>query len=270
MTLIPADRAFRHLRRQIRVFAETLDDASPAGIPANVHHRRKGPVNAFGAAFGRGDPRGFLRTRGVERGRLRQRNRRDGVMPVDDVASENQRNSEPAFLDGRLLTAVQECDVDPRRREISGKRGRAQNEGAETAGAHLFNRAFLIRERADNLHDGLTDFFFNCHAGEQVFRAFRRGKSRILIRKHVQTPFDANAFQSPHTNTLSPQKNQAVLRIFECGKHGGRKISVNHFFFKTDLNSSGSRSANCGCLQRRILQPVFVNFDQSHLSANCG
>ena len=40
--LIPADRAFRHLRRQIRVFADTLDDASERGsrqisiIGANV------------------------------------------------------------------------------------------------------------------------------------------------------------------------------------------------------------------------------------------
>ena len=148
-----------------------------------------------------------------------------GVVTVDDVASENQRNSEPAFLDGRLLTAVQEWDVDPRRREISGKRGRAQNEGAETAGAHLFNRAFLIRERADDLHDGLTDFFFNSHAGEQVFRAFRRGKSRILIWEHVQTPFDANAFQFSHTNTLSPRKNQAFSAFLRAENAANGKFS---------------------------------------------
>src|ERR1044071_6565407 len=42
-------------RAEERFFARAFDNASPARVAGDVHHRREGPVNADGAGFASGD-----------------------------------------------------------------------------------------------------------------------------------------------------------------------------------------------------------------------
>ncbi len=89
-------KALYHGRREqavhVRILAGGFHNASPACIPHQIHHGRKGNVQAAHSCLtgsGRGAFPGQLRVKG---GALRQRCRENGLQTVNDIHHEQQRN----------------------------------------------------------------------------------------------------------------------------------------------------------------------------------
>ncbi len=87
----------RECAAEARVFAETLGDASPARVASDIDHRREGPADAFRGRLARRVPGGLLDKFRVPSRCLGQWNRENCFISVDDVASEQQRNAQPAL-----------------------------------------------------------------------------------------------------------------------------------------------------------------------------
>ena len=92
VSLIPFRHRFRKLAVQVDIFPCGLHDPSPAGVPHQVRHRRKRDVKACGRRFTRSHLRTFSGELRQEGRPLRQRNRINRAIPVDDIQHENQRN----------------------------------------------------------------------------------------------------------------------------------------------------------------------------------
>ncbi len=112
LTLEPFDRRRCEHAGQVRVFAEALGDAPPAGIARDVDHRREGPVDPGGGGFQRRHPGAAPHQIGVEGRRQSQRNGQHRLEAVDDVAADQQRDAEPALLHRDALHLVDDVDVD--------------------------------------------------------------------------------------------------------------------------------------------------------------
>ncbi len=97
----------RHGCAQAGIFAGALDDAAPAGIPGDVEHRAKGPVQT-----GRTRLLGCHRLGPFDERRIPgrchgQRHGEDRAIAVDDVQGKQQRDPGRAFFHGDFLQNVE-------------------------------------------------------------------------------------------------------------------------------------------------------------------
>ena len=107
-----AHLGLRDARVEPGVFAWALRSAAPAGIARHVEHRRESHRQTFGRAFARGLARRALPEGFVEDARLRERDRKERAMAVDDVQADQQRNAKPRILDGQSLHLVRGPGTD--------------------------------------------------------------------------------------------------------------------------------------------------------------
>jgi hypothetical protein len=97
---------------EVRILAETLRDAPPAWIPANVEHRRKGPVHAACCRFLRRHPARPHDQIGIPGRRLPEWDRHHRLEAMNDIAADQQGNAEATLLDGETLQLVDDPGVD--------------------------------------------------------------------------------------------------------------------------------------------------------------
>ena len=96
-----------HGRTQAGVFAGALHDAAPTGIPGDVQHRAKCPVQACGPRFlGRHGLGSFCHRRIPRRGHG-QRYGENRPVAVDHIQGKEQRDLRWALFDGDLLERVE-------------------------------------------------------------------------------------------------------------------------------------------------------------------
>ena len=88
------------------ILARAFTDAPPARILRDVHHRCKGPLDSVCRRFPGGHPRRAFPQRRFEGAALRQRNRCDRPVSVNDITADQQRNSQPRLLHGDLLNMM--------------------------------------------------------------------------------------------------------------------------------------------------------------------
>ncbi len=96
----------RHDRAQIGVFARAFDDAAPAGIAGDVHHRREGPSDAGRPRFSGRDAGGPFDGHGIPTARFRKRHGEDRPIAVQDIEAEKKRDLQSRLLDGDPLQFV--------------------------------------------------------------------------------------------------------------------------------------------------------------------
>ena len=140
--------------RQIGVFAQALGYAAPTGIARDVEHGGKGPGDALFTRFGSCHVGTGLDHLRVERGSQSQRNGQYGLVAVNDVAPDDEGDTQPRLLDGRLLYLVNQFRVYVEHRTY-------------LAGPYFgFDRIQRLVE-TELVH--LTYFLFERHFSQQVF-----------------------------------------------------------------------------------------------------
>ena len=95
-----------HLRGHPGILARAFDNASPARVARHVEHRRKGQGDAVLGRFLGGGARRFLPQVGSKQAGLRQRNRKNRAMAVDDVEAQQERDAEAGFFDREALDGM--------------------------------------------------------------------------------------------------------------------------------------------------------------------
>ena len=106
MPLEAADSSRSTFPIQIRVFASALHHASPTRIMRNVHHGCKRPMYAFGRSLTPGGGKRLFHQIRIEGRRAGKRQRKAGVVSVDNVLAVDDRNAVRRFLDGNALQLV--------------------------------------------------------------------------------------------------------------------------------------------------------------------
>jgi len=153
-----------HRTSEVRILAGAFDHAPPAGVAGDVHHRRKGPVDARGERLRRRDLRGAPEQLRVPRRGHRQRHGEGRFVAVDDIEAEEDRDAEARLFDGHLLVFVDEVRID--RPEDGADQALADQRlrlvaRAERVGADLRELADLLgkrharQERVGPLFEGL-------------------------------------------------------------------------------------------------------------------
>ncbi len=147
-------------RSQVGVFARAFHHPAPARIARHVDHGREGPVDAKRRGLSGGDARRQFDGRHVPRRRFAQRHREYGLVAVDDVKAEQQRNLQ-ARLHGRRLDLA--------------RFGHALHveHGAHAAGADVGQPVDMLAARGPSEFAArqlvqLADFFFQRHLAKQV------------------------------------------------------------------------------------------------------
>ena len=72
-------------RAQIRIFASAFGNSSPARVPGDIEHRRKGPTHSGIARFLGGDTGRALRQTWIPTARLSQWDGEDGAVTMDHI-----------------------------------------------------------------------------------------------------------------------------------------------------------------------------------------
>ncbi len=88
------------------VFSSALGDAPPPGVPRYIHHRRKGPVGAGGTGLDRRNTSSLLDQLQIPTAGLGERDRENGVVPVDYVVADQEWDFVSRLLDSGLLQSV--------------------------------------------------------------------------------------------------------------------------------------------------------------------
>ncbi len=152
------------LRADPSVFAGTLDDTSPTRVARHVEHRREGQADAIPCGLLGSAARGFFPQDRVEQTGLRQRHWKNRPVAVDDIEAEQQRDSEPRFLDREALHGVYRF-ASP---EVQ--------KAAYTPGANICLDATNFARPGDGArrcdHIELSDLFLDGHRREQNVDAF--------------------------------------------------------------------------------------------------
>ena len=186
VVLKPADLGFRKAGSEIRIFARSFRNSSPAGISGHIDHRRKVPCHAGSSGFFRCHSCGLLHEFGVEGSGLRDSDRVDGTETVNDIQTEDQRNAQAAFLDCDLLQFVHLHGILHHQRAHLAAADlffmKILRGGAHDA-AEFFLGNSTVRHHLDQFleryvkspHDGrrdlvhLSDLLFQGHLGEDLF-----------------------------------------------------------------------------------------------------
>jgi hypothetical protein len=156
IALETAHLCLRHRRAEVRIFAGAFDDASPARIAPEVHHRAECPVHPHRGCFLRRRTIDALPQVRVPGRGHRQRHRKDGAKAVADVAHEPQRDLQPR-LHGDFLQVAQ---VASQIRLVSQH---------AVGAADLAFPDQLLQVVAVSADDGeLADLFLQRHASEQA------------------------------------------------------------------------------------------------------
>lgn len=173
LALEPAHASSRHRLAEAGILARAFGDATPALVTRDIDHWCEGPVNAKRCGFERRAARGELRQIGVERSGLGQRDREDRAQPMDDIGAEDQRNTQPGFLQRHALhratagdTGAVEQHADTPSADVGElcRRIARRRTGIE----HDAGRAKQVAETAE-----LTGLFGEGHACDQAFDAVR-------------------------------------------------------------------------------------------------
>ena len=112
VALEAADRRLGKARAHIRILTGAFDDTSPTGIAGKVDHRRERPMNALRRGLIGDGAVALGHKLGIERASACKRNRENGMMTVNDVASEDHGDAETALLHGDMLKAVIMLHID--------------------------------------------------------------------------------------------------------------------------------------------------------------
>jgi len=167
-----------HPAAEISIFTRPFGDSAPARIPGDVNHGRKGPVNARSTRLSGGDGRALFSQLGVPARSLGERNRKNGLVAMDDIQPEEDRNAETRVLHCELLQGV-------------GLRGAADvEEGTDrTRARHLQ----MLGSCAIGVLLQLADLLLKGHAADQRlypfidFRTITRN-----LRKECERPDEQN------------------------------------------------------------------------------
>ena len=95
-----------HLRGDPGILARALDNAAPARVARHVEHRRKGQGDPVLGRFLGGGASRLLPKIGSEQAGLRQRNRKNRAMAVDDVEAKQEGDAEAGFFDRKALDGM--------------------------------------------------------------------------------------------------------------------------------------------------------------------
>ena len=189
-----------HLRGEEDILAVGLLDARPAGLARQVDHRAVADVSALRPQFrgdGAADPLDRPRVPGRGQPDARRVDRRaDGHVAVGALLGQQNRNAQPAVLDGIALQLVAGPGGQPRiESRLEGLlRPRVGPEGRPQHAAVLPVDKFAVAVRDDDLAPGalfvhgppqraeqLPDLLLEGHLGEQRFGALLRRERRIPV-----------------------------------------------------------------------------------------
>ena len=84
--------------RQVRILPERFRDATPARIARDIHHRREGPVDPVRGGLARGHAGSLPDEIGIPACGLADWDRSDGLVPVDHVLPEDERDAGARLL----------------------------------------------------------------------------------------------------------------------------------------------------------------------------
>ena len=104
--LVAVDHRLGDAGVQVRVLAAALADTSPARVASEVHHRAEGPRNTVYRSLHGRDVCGLLDRSHIPGAGQSERNREGGLIAMDNVHAEDQRNPEPRLLHRYLLVAA--------------------------------------------------------------------------------------------------------------------------------------------------------------------
>ncbi len=150
-------------RAQVRVFSRPFHDAPPAWIARNVEHRREGPVHACGRRFGGRDTLGLSDGFQIPACGFGQRDRKAGLVAVNDVLREQQRDMQ-SRLQRQFLVVARLRSAD----DVQDRAHSAGADGLHAIGPDRHRPGGIVGVR--HLHQ-LADFLSEAHLGEQCFYA---------------------------------------------------------------------------------------------------
>ena len=90
-------------RAEKRVFARAFANAAPARVARDVHHWRESPVQSGGGGFGGGNAIGTFNQGRIPRGGRAETDGKNGLVAVNHVVTEQQRNVQARLFDGDFL-----------------------------------------------------------------------------------------------------------------------------------------------------------------------
>ena len=154
-----------HFGTIIRIFARPLHDTSPTGIPTDIHHRGKRPMQPGCRSLPCGTPRPHLDSLQIETCRLSQWQREAGAKTMYHIQSEKQRNLQTGFhrrfliftglcRTGHVQHGTQQTSTDIRRTAqlcIIRPRGKTSCTLAQLSNL-LFQRHLLQKGRYKTVH----------------------------------------------------------------------------------------------------------------------
>src|SRR6185437_9606628 len=107
--LISLHHRFGYLRPQVGIFAGAFRNTSPTRIPADIDHGRECPADTIRTGLGGGDPGAFLYFVHVPATTEPERYREHRFVTMNDVHAEDERDLQPAFLNGYSLNLLDLC-----------------------------------------------------------------------------------------------------------------------------------------------------------------
>jgi hypothetical protein len=153
----------RELRRDPWVLAGTFDDPAPAGVARHVDHRREGHRDPVSRRLLGGRARSLFPKARIKRAGFRERNRKDRMVAVNDVETQQQGNAKARFFHCEPLDRAHLFGAPEIQQPADSSGANALGLVAPLAGAG--HRAKRCR------HVELPDLFFECHCRQQSVNA---------------------------------------------------------------------------------------------------
>ena len=155
IALIAAHHRLGDARTEISILARPLGHAAPAGVAADVRHRREGEGDSPGARLLGGYPGRALDPLQVPRAGEPERDGKDRLVTVDDIHAEEERNAEARLLHGLTLQCVHHLGIYLVDNRADTALRHSRSERVEVGGIelielpHFFTQSHLREQRVD-------------------------------------------------------------------------------------------------------------------------
>ena len=195
-----------HGRAEIRIFARAFHHAAPARIARNVDHRAERPRNASSPRLACSHSLRRLHHFWIPRRCHRNGYRKNRVIPVDHVETEQDGNVKTGFINRNVLPAVDFV-------RLGNPKNRA---GAVFAHDILCSHACLLEFRkwkARNLRE-LRDFLLERHLPQQVTRVgLRLPECRRAANRRHQKQHESHEDRSTTERRTEPHSRSPVRQL---------------------------------------------------------